>query len=114
MTDLGPETEEEVVMTPVNDSFSTPATPPTTVHATRAATKKAALGYSSPVEHETAEPLEPIARSRGKKLSPFDGWQRIKASSSSVPSKGRKREGDALEKGMEAGGDFKRTKGREA
>lgn len=114
MTDLGPETEEEAVMTPVNDSFSTPATPPTTVHATRAATKKAALGYSSPVEHETAEPPEPIARSRGKKLSPFDGWQRIKASATSVASKGMKREGDALEKGMEAGSDFKRIRGREA
>lgn len=110
MTDLGPESEEEqAVMTPVNHSFSTPATPPTTGHATRSATKKAELGYSSPIEPETVKAPEPIPRRRGKKLSPFDGWQRIKAPTA-VPSKGRKREGDALEKGMGAG-DSKRIKG---
>ena len=126
MTDVGPEeTEEEAptVTTPVNHSFSTPATPPATGRATRSSTKKAELGYSSPTGPEPQsdpEPLEtpeapgPVPRKRGKKLSPFDGWQRIKGSSStstSGPSKGKKRGGDALQKGTGAAGDSKRIKG---
>lgn len=111
MTDLA-ETEEEAVTTPVNQSFPAPATPPTTGHATRAATKKAELGFSSPIEPETVDVPEPVPRRRAKKLSPFDGWQRIKAPAA-VPLKGRKREGDGLEKEMGAGG-FKRIKGRGA
>lgn len=127
MTDVGPEEteeEEQAVTTPVNHSFSTPTTPPVTGHATRSSTKKAELGYSSPMGPEPEsepDPLEPpqapepVTRRRGKKLSPFDGWQRIKASTSTTsgPSKGRKRGGDVLEKGTGTGaaGDSKRIKG---
>ena len=114
MTDLEPETEEEdLSTTPVHDRFSIPATPPTTGHATRAATRKAELSFSSPVEPEPVEAREPAPRRARKKLSPFDGWQRTKASSTAVPSKGRKREGDLLEKGMGAGDPPKRIRGRE-
>lgn len=102
MTDLGPETEEEAVITPVNQSFPAPTTPPATGHATRAATKKAELSGSPPVPPETVHAPEPVPRRRAKKRSPFDAWQRIKPSAS-VPSKGRKREGDALERGLEEG-----------
>jgi hypothetical protein len=112
MTDLGPETEEEALITPVNQSFPAPATPPTTGHATRAATKTAELCGSSPVGPETVYAPEPVQRRRVKKRSPFDAWQRIKPSAS-VPSKGRKREGDALERGMEESGS-KRIRGGDA
>lgn len=115
MTDIRPEEteEEQDVTTPINRSFSAPDTPPATGHATRSSTKNAELGYSSPTGPEPLEAPEvpeAIPRRRGKKLSPFDGWQRIKTSTS-VPSKGRKRGGDALEKGIGAAGDSKRIKG---
>ena len=105
MTDIGPETEEEqTITTPVKQSFSTPATPPTTVHATRSSKKNAELGYISPTEPEIPEAPEAVPRRRGKKRSPFDGWQRIKsAASASVPSKGKKRAGDSLEKEIGVG-----------
>ena len=128
MTDIGPEEteeEEQAVTTPISRSFSTPATPPATGRATRSLTKKAELGYSSPTPEPEPEPEpleppeapEPIPRRRGKKLSPFDGWQRVKASASasasttSGPSKGRKRGGDPLEKGTGSASDSKRIKG---
>ena len=101
MTDVATEeteTEEQEgaqVVTPVKTSF-TPATPPTTVHATRAATKKGV--EASPLD---AEPVE--VKKKGGKRSPFDGWARRKAGTSgSAPTatgKGRKRQGEALEKG---------------
>ena len=102
MTDVATEeTEtEEVggthVVTPVKTSF-TPATPPTTVHATRAATKKGV--EASPLD---AAPVEEVKKKGGKR-SPFDGWARRKAgtsgSASTAAGKGRKRQGEPLEKG---------------
>lgn len=109
MTDLEPESEEEVIKTPVKPAPSIPATPPTTGHATRAATRKAELLTSSPMEPEIAEVPEPVLRRRGKKLSPFDGWQRTKASFATNSSKGKKREGDVLEKDVGVG-DTKRIR----
>ena len=105
MTDIATEeTENEEqggarVVTPVKTSF-TPATPPTTVHATRSATKKAV--EASPLDDG---PLE--VKKKGGKRSPFDGWARRKASasgSSATAGKGRKRQGEALEKGDESDG----------
>ncbi|KAL8793007.1 MAG: hypothetical protein Q9195_004411 [Heterodermia aff. obscurata] len=98
MTDVATEeteTEEQGgthVVTPVKTSF-TPATPPTTVHATRAATKKGV--EASPLD---AVPVE--VKKKGGKRSPFDGWARRKAGTSATATgKGRKRQGEALEKG---------------
>lgn len=92
MTD--PEDEKEMV-TPLNASAFSPPTPPTTGHATRAGTKKAAFG-SPP---DPPEPVEAVAyERRGKKVSPFDGWARIKAGTSGGGGKGRKREAETLEK----------------
>ena len=84
------ETEESVLVTPVK-AFFTPASPPMTGHLTRSATKKAALD-SSPLMPEVAE-LQTF-EGHEKKPSPFDGWQRSKAGL----GKGKKREGDFLEK----------------
>ena len=106
MTDIvteGTEAEEQGarVVTPVKARF-TPATPPTTGHATRAATKKAV--EASPLD---AEPAEVEVKKKGGKRSPFDGWARRKvgASSSSITAgKGRKRLGEVLEKGDESDG----------
>lgn len=89
------------LVTPVKTSF-TPATPPTTGHATRAATKKAV--EASPLD---AESVEVAVNKKVGKRSPFDGWARRKAgaSSSSNPAgKGRKRQGEVLEKGDDSDG----------
>lgn len=105
MTDIATEeTENEEqggaqVVTPVKTSFH-PATPPTTVHATRAATKKAV--EASPLDDGVTE----VNKKSGKR-SPFDGWARRKVSapgSSATAGKGRKRQGEALEKGDESDG----------
>lgn len=92
MTD--PDDEKEIV-TPLNASIFSPPTPPTTGHATRAGTKKGA--FDSPPE--PPEPVEagPYER-RGKKVSPFDGWARIKAGTSGGGGKGKKRGAETLEK----------------
>jgi len=108
MTDIAPnnDTEEEQLVTPVKQAFTeTPATPPTTGHATRASTRKKALD-SSPLEGP--EPRE-AARTRGK-ISPFDGWARVKTGVANDRSKSKKREGEALER--DAGvGRSKRVRG---
>ena len=92
MTD--PENEKEIV-TPVKASIFSPPTPPTTGHATRAAMKKSAFDLpSGPPEPVEAVPYE----RRGKKVSPFDGWARTKAGTSGPGGKGKKREGEAMEK----------------
>ena len=89
-----PEDEKEVI-TPVKASIFSPPTPPTTGHATRAATKKPASDSpSDPPEPVRAVPYE----GREKKVSPFDGWARTKAGTSGGGGKGRKREGEAIEK----------------
>ena len=106
MTDLAPDTEEEeALVTPVKDSFTAPTTPPTTGHATRSATRKAKLisGPPEPVE-------EPGAFGRTeRKASPFDAWQRTKATASNA-AKGKKRDADVLER--DDGG--KRARGKRA
>ena len=116
MTDVATEesdTEEQgptKVVTPVKTSF-TPATPPTTVHATRAATKKGV--EASPLD---SEPVEAAVKKKGGRRSPFDGWARRKAGTSGsvapvIPPAaaagkgGRKRHGEALEKGDDDGSD---------
>lgn len=90
MTD--PEDEKQVT-TPVKASLF--CTPPTTGHATRAATKKAALDSPS----DCPEPLEAVPyERRGKKLSPFDGWARTKPGTGGGVGRGKKREGEAMDK----------------
>ena len=101
MTD--PEDEKQV-NTPVKASVFSPTTPPTTSHATRAATKKAAINLlSDPPEPVEAVPYE----RRGKKVSPFDGWARRKAGASVAGGKGKKREGEAMEKNEGVAGSKK-------
>ena len=105
MTDVAPnnDTEEEQIVTPVKQSFTeTPATPPTTGHVTRASTRKKALD-SSPLEGP--EPREGV-RKRGK-ISPFDGWARVKPGAAKDGGKSKKREGEALERGTGVGGSKK-------
>ena len=101
--------EEAQPTTPVKPTSFSPATPPTTDHATRAYTKKAKL------EHLPLEPPELVeampSRPRGKKVSPFDGWLRTKSGSGGVV-KGKKRVAEALEQGEVAGGG-KRAKATE-
>ena len=99
MTDVAPnnDTEEEQLVTPVKQAFSnTPATPPTTGHATRASTRKKALD-SSPLEAPEPKEAPEGVRNRGK-ISPFDGWARVKSGVAKDGRKGKKREGETLEK----------------
>ena len=89
MTD--PDTQP--VTTPVKQTSFMTTTPPTTGHATRSSTKKAALD-SSPLVAPEPMPYE----RRGKKVSPFDGWARTKATKGDGGGgKGKKREADAME-----------------
>lgn len=83
------------VTTPVKNSIFSPTTPPTTGHATRAAIKKAV--FESP--SDPPEPVEAVPSEwPGKKISPFDGWARTKAVTNGGGSKGKKRDGEAMEK----------------
>ncbi|KAL9018271.1 MAG: hypothetical protein Q9185_004437 [Variospora sp. 1 TL-2023] len=90
---------QEKPITPTKQSFNAPATPPTTGHATRSATRKAAVnGWNSPFG-----PPEVIAKETTsaewrprKKTSPFDGWQRTKTGE----RKGRKRGAEQMDNGM--------------
>ena len=103
------EEQQQHVTTPVKHRVFSPPTPPTTGHATRSSTKQA-----------PPEPVEAIPY-KGKKVSPFDGWTRKKAgtgggtpSSAGGGEKGRKREGEALEKAdfiAGGGGGSKKIKG---
>ena len=107
MTDIATdETEVEEqnarVVTPVKTTF-TPATPPETGHATRSTTKKVALG-SSPLSAELDGGGMVVRKGR---RSPFDGWARRKAggaSASAATGKGKKRQGELIEKGDELNG----------
>lgn len=103
------EPEEETVATPVKETFS-PTTPPTTGHATRSATKKARRDSFS--HTDLPEQVESVPYQRkGKKVSPFDGWARTKASSGAGAGKGKKRGGDMMERDEAAGGS-KKVKGK--
>ena len=85
-------TQPEEVVTPVKKTF-TPATPPTTGHATRSSTKKARHATLSPLDKNEAD-LE-LRTEKRKKVSPFDGWARTKAGVG-VSGKGRKRVADDM------------------
>ena len=87
MTD--PDTQP--VTTPIKQTSFSTTTPPTTGHATRSSTKKAALD-SSPLGAPEPAPYD----RRGKKVSPFDGWARTKATSGHG-GKGKKREAESVE-----------------
>lgn len=96
--------DEKPITTPIKASVFSPATPPTTGHATRAVTKKAAL--DSPPDRPEPVQAVPYER-RGKKVSPFDGWARTKAGMSGSEGKGKKREGEAMEKNEGVAGSKK-------
>ena len=107
MTDIATdetEVEEQIakVVTPVKTTF-TPATPPETGHATRSTTKKVGLG-NSPLSAELDGGGVVVRKGR---RSPFDGWARRKAggaSASAATGKGKKRQGELIEKGDELNG----------
>ena len=87
--------DKTAVTTPVKASIFSPPTPPTTGHATRAATKKTT--FDLPLD--PPEPVEAVSyERRGKKVSPFDRWARTKAGTSGGGSKGKKREAEGMEK----------------
>ena len=101
MTD--PEDEKQVT-TPVKASIFSPCTPPTTGHATRAATKKAALDSPS----DLPEPVEAVPyERRGKKFSPFDRWVRTKPGTGGGVGRGKKREGEAMDQNEGVAGSKK-------
>ena len=103
-SDRGVDTEEEAIKTPVKRLFE-PATPPETTHKTRSASKKARTnGNSSPLVPDAVDAFE-MEPDVPKKISPFDGWRRTKAGSESSGGKGKKREGEAIER------DGKKLKG---
>lgn len=93
------DTEKEQIVTPVKTVFS-PATPPTTGHATRSSTKKARTESSSPtdfLEADIPNMVEPVHSERnGKKSSPFDSWPRTKVGGTC--GKGKKRGADFSDK----------------
>ncbi|KAL8995291.1 MAG: hypothetical protein Q9169_004935 [Polycauliona sp. 2 TL-2023] len=109
--------KEKKPITPIKQSFAAPATPPTTGHATRSATKIAAIhnganfpfGLSAPEVAIEGLPSSGERRPR-KKTSPFDNWQRTKSgSSSSGHGKGKKRGVEQMD-GAEVEVESKRTK----
>ena len=101
-----PEGENQIT-TPVKVPVVSPPTPPTTGHATRATSRKVAPDSPS----NPPEPAEAVLYARrGKKVSPFDGWARTKAGTSGVGGKGKKREGEAMEKTRGVAGS-KRVRG---
>ncbi len=91
MTDAIVDTEEEPLLTPVKNTF-VPASPPASGRTTRS-TKKI-------VPPEPVESMPTDSRNR-KKVSPFSSWQRSKAgviSGAGSAGKGKKREGDVMER----------------
>ena len=82
-----------------------PASPPTTVRATRASGRKRAQEEKD--EGKSGLDVE-VPGVKKKKGSPFDGWARTKVSPGVSTGKGKKREGETLEKG---GKGTKRVKG---
>ncbi|KAK5202101.1 hypothetical protein LTR16_000377 [Cryomyces antarcticus] len=88
------ETMQKVVTTPTKRKFRI-ATPPTTTRTTRSGTKSAV--DSSPLAPEPVERPQPQKRS-GKKSSPFDAWQRIKAGGNRPVSQSKKREAEPMER----------------
>ncbi|KAL8716343.1 MAG: hypothetical protein Q9220_000248 [cf. Caloplaca sp. 1 TL-2023] len=94
------------VVTPVKESFG-PATPPTTGHATRSTTRRAAdQNGSSPLDAPELNGKGVDEHRPRKKTSPFDGWQRTKATSSGH-GQGTKRGVEYLEKAQGGVGNKK-------
>lgn len=91
--------EQEHATPIVKQTVFSPATPPTTVHATRSSTKKA------------PEAVEAIPY-KGKKVSPFDRWARTKASTSTsvAGGKGKKRDAEAMDS-LDVAASHKKIKG---
>ena len=106
ITELALDTEDEPLVTPVKVSF-TPSTPPTTGHATRASTKKLAID-NSPRAPEPMEMRASVTVKKGRTLSPFDRWKRVKPGVEPA-AKGKKRAAEAAE---EIGESSKRFRGR--
>ncbi|KAL9092591.1 MAG: hypothetical protein Q9165_004395 [Trypethelium subeluteriae] len=107
--------QDQEVITPVKQDFS-PATPPSTVRATRSSTKKdidtsplARATHAHQQKEWDEQDLESgHVQTRHKKPSPFDKWPRAKSSSRSVS--GVKREAEPLEKGEGQRATGKRTR----
>jgi hypothetical protein len=49
------------------------------------------------IDESEEEARMPQHKTKGKKTSPFDAWQRVKPVTRAVSGKGTKREGDVLE-----------------
>ncbi|KAL8954158.1 MAG: hypothetical protein Q9222_000042 [Ikaeria aurantiellina] len=107
--------QTEKVVTPVKETFG-PATPPTTGHATRSMTRRAAdSNGTSPFELSELDGKTIAASSEHrprKKSSPFDGWQRTKAGSTGH-NQGTKRGAEHIEKAQNGAGHKKAKISRE-
>lgn len=101
--------EKDDPVTPVKQSFpAAPATPPTTGHATRSATRKAAMSAGDASLGLPEVNVEEMSTSKErrprKRTSPFDGWQRTKA------GKGRKRGPEHMDEDVVADAGSKKAK----
>ena len=98
------QSRSDQIVTPIRSSFE-PVSPPTTGHVTRSTTQQSQT--NAPAEGNVSEAAEPPPLRR-KKVSPFDSWQRTKASRSA--SRGKKRDADEMETiAAEEGGKRLRT-----
>ena len=80
--------------TPVKPGFQMPASPPTTVRATRS-TAKGDIPHETDKEGDKVEVKSPFTlKKASKRSSPFDGWQRTKGAATAAP-RGKKRAGSA-------------------
>lgn len=102
--------EHDYATTPAKNLHFTPATPPTSKAATGSTKRRstrflidlADVAESPETEHTSASPastLTPVPKSRLKKVSPFDSWQRTKAPAAVGAIQSRKRAGDDAEGG---------------
>ena len=95
--DIQDEPEIEVT-TPVKQTVFSPATPPTTGHATRSSTK-------------ITEDVKAIPFSKERKISPFDGWARRKASAGPGGGEKSKKRQVEIHDSVDGDGQHKRVKG---
>ena len=89
-------TEIEQPMTPrKTKETETPMTPPTVIHNTRSSSTKKVLDMN--LHEETS----PFATTKGKRISPFSGWQRTKtgANPDLAPSTRKKRAASQIQEG---------------
>ncbi|KAG8525935.1 uncharacterized protein KY384_000697 [Bacidia gigantensis] len=85
--------QKKAVTTPVKKSFQT-VTPPTTVHRTRSTKNPGEYATTSPPDQDMDDASQEMPKR--KKVSPFDGWARTKPGAGDM--RGKKREGEAMEK----------------